>query len=317
MPDSLASYPPQDAQIADLLNIAWEEARQLPRVVAFLDEVPRVTPEEVARRGALPADQHAFFTHEVGGQPVSLVEVTVSGDSHGEIGWFGTHPAHRRRGYGSRCLQAGLSFLLAHGVREVRTAGIIDSRLPAQCAFLEANAFEHRDADRENMVMQTALEAYQLRDVQLPAGYSFVTLTPELIADWGAVKDGVFGGETPPEWFQETFAHRWDFDPEGWFLLDHEGQKVGISGADIFRDAADHSRITGCQIEYVGVLAEHRGKRLGEALVAHCLNYAKRLDAAPCQLITQEFRVPAVTLYESLGFRRVRQNRIYSLSLTP
>ena len=165
--------------------------------------------------------------------------------------------------------------------------------------------------------MQIALEAYQVRDVQLPADYSFVTLTPELVPDWCAVKDGVFGGETPPEWFERSFANRWDFDPEGWFLLDCAGEKVGISGADIFRDPAAPSRLTGCQIEYVGVLPEHRGKRLGEALVIHCLNHAKRLQAAPCQLITQEFRVPAVTLYQSLGFRRVRENRIYSLSLAP
>lgn len=307
----------RDEQLAAMFNAAWDEARHLPRVVPVLDEIPTVTGEDVAARRTGGPDEHAFIVHEVAGVPVSAVEVSVTGSGHGEIGWFGTHPDYRGRGHASRNLQAALRFLRVRGALEVRTAGFVDSRLGGACALLEDVGFQWCDADKQNMVMQADLEVYEERPLALPPGYSFATLTPELIADWCAVKDGVFGGETTPEWFARAFGNRWDFDPTGWFLLDFEGQKVGISAADIFRDPGAPARVTGCQIEYVGVLPTHRGKRLGEALVVHCMNYAKRLRAAPLQLITQPFRVPAVTLYESLGFRIVRHNRTYSLSMQP
>lgn len=308
---------PGDTQVAALLNAAWDGARHLPRVVAFLDEVPVLTAEWVARRRTGRGDMRAWFLDEVDGEPVSLVEVTVTGEGHGELGWFATHPAHRREGRAARNLRRGLEWLRERGVREVRTGDFVDSRLDDACGFLEANGFEWRDGDQQNMVMQIDLAAYEPRPVVLPPGYAFVTLTTALVAEWCAVKDAVFGGQTETEWFERTFGRRWDFDPAGWFLLEYQGEMVGISGADIFRDPADPSRLTGCQIEYVGVLSEHRGKRLGEALVAHCLNHAKALDARPCQLITQPFRIPAVTLYESLGFRIVRHDRTYSLTLEP
>lgn len=307
--------PDKDQQLADLLNAAWQEARDLPRVVAFLNETPVVTREEVAARRAQPVDRHAFFTHEVGGVPVSVVEVAVTADATGEIGWCATHPEYRARGHAGRCLDAGLRFLEARGVKTVRTAAFVDSRLATSCRFLEEHGFEWRDGDKQNMVMQVDLAAYEPRPVELPPGYSIVSMTRELVPAWGEVRDGVFGGNTPPGWFEKAFGDRWDFDPSGWFLLDYEGTKVGISAADTFRDPADTSRLTGTQIEWVGVLPTHRGKRLGEALVIHCMNYAKTLNAAPLQLITQPFRVPAVTLYESLGFRIVRHNRTYTLTL--
>lgn len=307
----------RDGLIAAMLNAAWETARSLPRVVAFLDEIPVLTAQAVAARRQSGGDRRAWFMDQVAGEPVSLVEVSVTGEGRGELGWFATRPDCRRQGRAAKCLRQALAWLRERGVSEVQTADFVDSRLSDACAFLEAHGFEWRDGDRQNMVMQIDLAAYTPRPITLPPGYSFVTLTTALVPAWCAVKDAVFGGQTEPEWFERNFGRRWDFDPTGWFLLAHEGEMVGISGADIFRDPADPSRLTGCQIEYVGVLAEHRGKRLGEALVAHCLNYAKRLDARPCQLITQPFRGPAVTLYERLGFRIVRYNRTYSLTLQP
>lgn len=306
---------PRDALIASTLNAAWQAARSLPRVVAFLDEIPILTAQAVAARRQRGGEGHAWFCDEVAGEPVALVEVGVTAEGRGQLGWFGTHPDYRRQGRASECLRRALAWLREREVSEFQTADFVDSRLSDACAFLEAHGFQWRDSDQQNMVMQIDLASYTPRPITLPPGYSFVTLTTALVPAWCAVKDAVFGGKTEPEWFDQTFGRRWDFDPTGWFLLEYRGEMVGISGADIFRDPSDPSRLTGCQIEYVGVLAEHRGKRLGEALVAHCLNYAKALDARPCQLITQPFRVPAVTLYQSLGFRIVRHNRTYSLTL--
>jgi len=303
-----------DVQIAAVLNAAWADARALPRVVAFPVEIPEVGPDEVAERRRL-GDGQALVTHDVARQPVAVVEATVVGDGEGRIGWFGTHPDCRRQGYASSCLGTALQFLRQRAVREVQTLEFVDSRLECACAFLESAGFVCRDPHKQNMVMQIDLQHYTPRPVDLPPPYSIVSLRDDLVPGWCEVKDGVFGGSTEPEWFRRAFMRRWDFSSDGWFLLTCEGHAVGIAAADLFRYPNDPDRISGCQIEWVGVLPQHRGRRLGEALVTHCLNYAHAHQAWPCQLITQEFRVPAVRLYEALGFGRVRENRTYSLIL--
>lgn len=65
----------------------------------------------------------------------------------------------------------------------------------------------------------------------------------------------------------------------------------------------------------MGVLPEYRGLGLGECLMRACLNYVHQHHVKPCQLITQPFRKAAIGLYEKLGFRVVRENRIYEKCL--
>lgn len=301
------------AAIAELLNAASAEAAALPRVVAWPQELPRLSAADVERRREAGWLADGLFTSERDGRLVSLADVRVN-DDKGELGWFATHPEERRHGLATACLKQALGFLRDRGAKMVQTASFVDSRLTSACAFLETRGFTVRDPQRQNIVMQIDMQAYQPVPIVLPEGYRLESLRPEWVPLWVETMNRVFSGTSPTEWFERTFSHRADFEWEGWLTLWRGEEMIGISAADLFRDAGCGGAYCGAQIEYVGVVEGHRGLRLGEMLVCACLNYVKARDL-PCQLITQEFRVPAVTLYERLGFRKVRENRTYEREL--
>ena len=301
------------AAIASLLNAAWAEAAALPRVVAWPVELPLLTEQDVLARREQGWLGEGLCTSEDDGEPVSLVDVSYSGEV-GQIGWFGTSPALRRRGLASDCLRRGLQYLKAHGVKRVRTEGFVDSRVASACGFLEAHGLTVRDPQQQNIVMQIDMDQYKPVPIVLPPDYRLEVLRPEGVPLWLEAKDRVFGGATPSDWFEKTFGYRWDFEWDGWLTLWRGDEIIGLSGADLFRDPAHPESYCGSQIEYVGVLEGHRGLQLGKLIVCACLNHIKE-RGVPCQLITQRFRVPAVTLYERLGFRHVRENRVYEMTL--
>jgi len=303
---------PTESAVAKLLNAAWAEAAALPRVVAWPVELPPLTGHDAQARREQGWLGKGLFTAERNGKLVSLVDVTCAGET-GQIGWFGTHPDRRRQGLASDCLRRGLEYLKAKGAKCLQTEGFIDSRARSACGFLEAHGLTVREPQQQNVVMQIDMDSYEPVPIVLPTDYRIETLRPEWMPLWLQTKDRVFGGNTAPDWFEKTFSHRADFEWHGWMTLWRGDEMIGLSGADLFRDPASGT-YSGAQIEYVGVVEGHRGLRLGEMIVCACLNYIKA-RGIPCQLITQRFRIPAVTLYERLGFRHVRENRVYEMVL--
>ncbi|MCE5240144.1 GNAT family N-acetyltransferase [bacterium] len=299
------------AALADLLNAAYAESRALPRLVAWPVERPLLTTDDVLKAREHTPDE---FVVERDGRVVSGVAARAGQDGTGYVAWFVTHPDHRRQGLASDCLQRALGFLRAQGCSKVQTAAFVDSRVTSACAFLEHHGFTVRDPEHQNIVMQIDMTQYEPAPIAMPEGYHIEPLQPEWVPQWLQVKDRVFGGTSAPDWFEKTFSHRWDFEWEGWMTLWRGDEMIGISGADLFRDPAHREHYSGAQIEYVGMVEGHRGLRLGEIIVRACLDYIKARDL-PCQLITQRFRVPAVTLYEKLGFRFQRENRTYEKTL--
>jgi len=143
------------------------------------------------------------------------------------------------------------------------------------------------------------------RPIAVPDGYELTTFTDDDIEGWSECRNAVFGSDVGPEWFRGHFQARPDFDSAGWFLVKHEGQIVGMSGALCARHMRDPERLSGGQIEYVAVRDEHRGLHLGELVVTACLNWLAERGVRRSVLITQPFRVPAIRLYEKLGFRTI------------
>jgi ribosomal protein S18 acetylase RimI-like enzyme len=301
------------AAVAELLNVSWAEAAALPRVVAPPVEMQRWTPDKAS--SILEAAADGVFAVEREGLPVSLLMATADADGLGHLSCLATHPDHRRQGLATDCLSRALSFLKRQGVTRIETGYFTDSRVASACSFWEARGFSVRDAEHQNIVMQIDMDLYEPVPISLPEGFRIETLRPEMIPQYLQAKDRVFGGTTAPDWFEKTFSHRWDFDWDGWKTLWHRDEMIGMSGADLFRDPDNLETYSGAQIEYVGVAEGFRGLRLGEMIVRACLNHIKAREVKPCQLITQPFRVPAITLYQRLGFRHVRENRTYEMKL--
>lgn len=304
------SIPATDDTLAVLLNAAYEPLRTLPRVVPQPVELPVVTQEEIATRRAEGWFGDNCITTIRDGKLIALLDFQVTGDE-ASLGAFATHPAYQRQGLGSANLTAALEAMRATGAATVRTASFVDSRNLAACACLEKAGFTVRDPEHQNIVLQIDMDRYQPLPIELPPAYRIEPLRLEWLEAWMTVRNRVFESSGGPDWFHSVFASRWDFEPQGWHVLFHGDEMIGIAGADLHRDPAHPEAYSGSQIEYVAVYSEHRGLRLGEMLVATCLNYTKRLGVKPCQLITQPFRVAAIKLYERLGFRKVRDNRVY------
>ena len=58
-------------------------------------------------------------------------------------------------------------------------------------------------------------------------------------------------------------------------------------------------------LDWIGVSAEHRGKRLGEYISVRCLKSLVDRGEGYCTLWTQPSRVAAIRLYERLGFVQI------------
>ena len=298
--------------LVEAFNLALAPLRELPRVNPEGPELGIYTHADLTRHvseGRLdPVFSHVAL---VEGRPVALAECRLNAVREtAEIGWVAAHPEFAGQGLARRCLERSLQTALDHGATEARTWHLIDSRWTTACAFLAAMGFEVENPDKHNITMQIDFHAYAPREPILPEGYEIVSYVEGDAAEWATLKDAIFGGETAPDLFSREFASRHDFDPTGWFFAVHEGRKVGMTGAMICRNRQTGA-VTGGQIHWVGALPEERGKGLGEALMLAGLNYLHALEADPCVLVTQHFRVPAVKLYEKLGFRLVREMQTY------
>jgi len=192
---------------------------------------------------------------------------------------------------------------------------VLDSRWASACGFLEACGYTVEDAERRNITMQLDIDSWQERPVQVPKGYELARLAEDEVEEWSACRNAIFSSHGGPGWFREHFMQRYDFEFPGWHVVKHESNIVGIAGAQIVREEYDPAIVRGAMIEYVGVLEQHRRQGLAEALMNACLNYCKRLPAGPTMLLTQPFRVPAVRLYQKLGFAKVAEWRRYTKRL--
>jgi ribosomal protein S18 acetylase RimI-like enzyme len=317
MTNLLAGPMPTDESLSQLLNVAWAEARDLPFVVPVPGELPLLTPVAVREHRAEGWLDPALTVVSGGHSPVMLVEARQVDEEVAQIGWLATHPAVRRQGLARQGVQYLLEELRTRGLKVVRTT-MVDSRLSNLCAFWEAMGFTVQDPHGQNIVMKADLAACPPPPLpSLPAPYALRPLKPSDVPVWLEVKNRVFESHSEAGWFEATFSSRWDFDWDGWLVITRDDEIVGIAAADYHRDPARPETVSGAHIEYVGVLPECRGLRLGETLMMACLQHILNRGLTECTLITQPFRVPAIRLYERLGFRLQRENRIYRLDLQP
>jgi GNAT superfamily N-acetyltransferase len=287
--------------VAGLMHDAFVEHRSSsPRMLLSPpDEWTPVEELAVVLGGDTVCPEASFVATE-GGRAVSAA-IATSGEGGAQWWRITTDPACRRSGLASSCMEAGESAMRDAGQQIIATGAVVDSRWTAAGALLSSRGYSPDEPEKRNITMR--LDEWVPRDVAFPDGYELATLREDDVPEWSEVKSRIFGWQSEPEWFLNRFMSRPDYDPSGWLVVRHEGSIVGISGVLAIRLDRDPERLHGAQIEYVGVLDEHRGRKLGRLLVTECLNWAYGRDSLPVILLTQPFRVPAVTLYESLGFR--------------
>ncbi len=97
-----------------------------------------------------------------------------------------------------------------------------------------------------------------------------------------------------------------EFNPQNWFLVRHENQDVGVL------ILAEHQPGEYCELVYMGVTPNARGRGFGEQIVRFAIERAKQMNAERLVLAVDERNSPAFELYRQLGFVMWDRRTVYA-----
>src|SRR5689334_6810123 len=209
-------------------------------------------------------------------------------------------PDRRRRGLG-RALAAEAA--AAAGGHALRLWAHGD--LPAAAALAAATGFERF---RALWQMRRPLSE-RPAEPTLPAGRTLRAFVPGQDEDgWLALNARAFAKH--PEqggWTRHDLELRerepW-FDPAGFFIAERDGHMTGFHWTKM------HDPALG-EVYVVGVDPDEQGSGLGRALTLAGLRYLRDRGAAQAMLYVDEDNVPAIRMYEGLGFTRTTVDAMY------
>jgi mycothiol synthase len=137
-----------------------------------------------------------------------------------------------------------------------------------------------------------------LPEVRLPPGYGMRIYRPGDEAIWAYIMSKTIGGSSDPDRCRREIIDKPQFSPDRLFFVTYEDTPVGSACA--WQQLPDE-REAG-YVHMVGVLEEHRGKRLGYMLTLRTLHWFRDHGFKCATLHTDDFRIPAIKTYLKLGF---------------
>ena len=230
-----------------------------------------------------------------------------AGPEPGVSGELVIHPGRRRQGLGR--VMAG-ELAAAAGGHPLRLWAHGD--LPAAAGLARAAGFERF---RALWQMRRPLRA-PLDQPVLPAGRTLRTFVPgqdEL--PWLSLNGRAFAKH--PEqgaWTRHDLELRerepW-FDPAGFFIAEAGGLMAGFHWTKVHPPGEEEGPAAIGEVYVVGVDPAEQGSGLGRALTLAGLHYLRDLGLAQVMLYVDEDNVPAIRMYEALGFTRATVDAMY------
>jgi len=284
-------------------------AAQVSDVLALVDAARRAD-------GVAPLSEHGMLRlrYDSASQPgardfIATVDGEIAGyayldppsDHGGEVtGELVVHPERRRQGLG-RALTGELAAAADGHVLRLWAHG----DLPAAAALARAAGF---DRVRALWQMRRSLRE-PLDQPVLPAGRTLRTFVPgQDEDDWLGLNGRAFAKH--PEqggWTRHDLELReqepW-FDPAGFFIAETDGQMAGFHWTKVHRPDLG-------EVYVVGVDPAEQGSGLGRALTLAGLGHLRDLGVAQAMLYVDEDNVPAIRMYEALGFTRATVDAMY------
>ncbi|GCD43793.1 mycothiol synthase [Streptomyces paromomycinus] len=211
------------------------------------------------------------------------------------------HPSHRGHGHG-RALGTGLLDESGRRLRVWAHGGHSAARHLAQT--LGMTLF------RELRQMRRPLSGLELAEPELPEGVSVRTFQPGTDdAAWLEANAAAFAhhpeqGSLTQRDLDDRKAEPW-FDPKGFFLAERDGRLVGFHWTKI------HAAEGLGEVYVVGVRPDAQGGGLGKALTAIGLRHLAGQGVPTAMLYVDADNVPAVTVYERLGFTTHETDLMY------
>ena len=263
--------------------------------------------------GVAPLSEHGLLhlRYDGTGDFIAAVDGEIAGYAYldppsargeeGEItGELVVHPDRRRRGLG-RALAGQLTATAGGRVLRLWAHG----DLAAAAALARAAGFERF---RALWQMRRPLRE-PLDQPVLPAGRTLRTFVPgQDEDDWLSLNGRAFAKH--PEqggWTRHDLELRerepW-FDPAGFFIAERDGRMAGFHWTKV------HDPTLG-EVYVVGVDPAEQGSGLGRALTLAGLRHLRDRGVAEAMLYVDEDNVPAIRMYEALGFTRATVDAMY------
>ena len=230
-----------------------------------------------------------------------------AGPEPGVSGELVIHPARRRQGLGR--VMAG-ELAAAAGGHTLRLWAHGD--LPAAAGLARAAGFERF---RALWQMRRPLQA-PLDQAVLPAGRTLRTFVPgQDEPQWLSLNGRAFAKH--PEqggWARHDLELRerepW-FDPAGFIIAEKDGVMTGFHWTKVHPpEPGTPGRGVG-EVYVVGVDPAEQGSGLGRALTLAGLHHLRDRGVAEAMLYVDEENVPAIRMYEALGFTRATVDAMY------
>jgi mycothiol synthase len=228
-----------------------------------------------------------------------------SGEGEGEVtGELVIHPEHRRQGLG-RALTGELAVAAGGHVLRLWAHG----DLPAAAALARTAGFERFRALWQMRRSLGEPLTQPLEGPALPAGRALRTFVPGQDEDEWLKLNGRAFAKHPEQggWTRHDLDLRerepW-FDPAGFFIAERDGRMTGFHWTKVHDPSVS-------EVYVVGVDPDEQGSGLGRALTLAGLRHLRDLGVGQAMLYVDEDNVPAIRMYEGLGFTRATVDAMY------
>lgn len=145
--------------------------------------------------------------------------------------------------------------------------------------------------------------------IKLPPGYHSAALSPGHEIDYIGVMRRSLVAEADMEWFCRTFSNDAQYNPDNLLLIYEDTTPIAAAAA---WQTLLGSKKTGL-VHMVGVDRKYQGRGLGRVITLLVLRRLKERGFHSVMAATEDFRIPALSLYLSLGFKPVCRNRLDAL----
>jgi ribosomal protein S18 acetylase RimI-like enzyme len=145
--------------------------------------------------------------------------------------------------------------------------------------------------------------------IRIPPGYHSATLSPGHEMDYVRVMRQSLAAEADMEWFCRTFSDAPDYTADNLLLIYKDTRPIAAAAA---WQALSEGKKTGL-VHMLGVDRNYQGRGLGRVMLLLVLHRLKERGFHSVIAAAEDVRIPAISLYLSLGFKPHYRNRLDEL----
>lgn len=142
---------------------------------------------------------------------------------------------------------------------------------------------------------------------ELPKDFQYKNLNHGNEEEFIKVMNHTFRKGLERDWFFNCFARDPEFDPKNFFII-RTKNKEPIAACAAWQTELKGSKIG--LLEKLGVVENYQGRGLGRAIFLLCLHRLKERGFQEAMLFTEDFRIPAIRLFLSLGFKPLYDDKL-------